>query len=342
MESTAEVPRLVPPERRWAFDRRLMLLALVTEATALAIAYMVVNVPVLGPLLTREEATAHWPEAVAAALVVLGGSLFVVHRALRARRESPVEAVAEVDAPAPGELPRIPRSLAFERVPARSVKLAAAWSLATVPFSVAFGAPLWLGWLLVLAPWLAFVAIEYRGKAALDGMFAAFGLLVILQMLHMVEHSTQVGQLFATHGSFKDAHGAIGQLDFETVHFVTDTTLWVSLGLLAIYFKGRNPWLWVAFAAAAMHQVEHFYLFTLYATEHTVYLSGGAAGILGDHGLIGTPLDRPYLHYTYNFIVFLPMLVAFWDEARRVDRDRSRADAQRERELEARVGVVKG
>ncbi|MGH2839825.1 MAG: hypothetical protein ACRDKY_03245 [Solirubrobacteraceae bacterium] len=299
-------------------------MAVVTEVTAVFLAYMVVNVPVLGPLLTREEANQHWPEAIIAALVVAAGTLFVVRTALR-RRASEPEAVSPVappavSAPAQADLPRIPRSLHLERVPAGWVRLAAAWTLAAAAVSFALGAPLWLAWLTILAPWLAFVAIEGRIRYARDAVFACFGLLVVLQLLHMVEHSTQVGQLLATGGSFARSHGAIGQLDFETVHFVTDTTLWISLGLLAIIFKARNAWLWVAFAAASMHQVEHFYLFSLYVGEHTVYLSGGAAGILGDHGLIGTPLDRPYLHYTYNFIVFVPMVIAFWDEARRMDR----------------------
>jgi len=49
-------------------------------------------------------------------------------------------------------------------------------------------------------------------------------------------------------------------------------------------------------------------------------LAGGFNGIMGHHGMIGSPLDRPYLHYTYNLIVFVPMLIAIWDEARRIDR----------------------
>ena len=65
----------------------------------------------------------------------------------------------------------------------------------------------------------------------------------------------------------RESHGVIGQLDFELVHFIADTTLWISLGALAIKFKGRNAWLWVAFGAAALHQVEHFYLF--YSTSST-------------------------------------------------------------------------
>ncbi len=318
----ADAGRFAPPPRRWVVDRRLMGVAVVVEVMTVFLAYMVVNVPVLGPLLTREEANQQWPVAVAAALVVVAGSSFFVLTALRARREAAPAAAgtAEREPSAPVDLPRIPGALRLERVPPRSVRAAAAWSLATIPVSAVFGAPLWLAWLAVLAPWLGFVAIETQAKYARDAVFALFGLLVIFQLLHMVEHSTQVGQLLVTGGSFARSHGAIGQLDFETVHFVTDSTLWISLGFLAILYKARNVWLWVAFAAAAFHQIEHFYLFTLYTFEHTVYLSGGAAGIMGDHGLIGTPLDRPYLHFAYNFIVLVPMLIAFWDEARRMDR----------------------
>jgi hypothetical protein len=54
--------------------------------------------------------------------------------------------------------------------------------------------------------------------------------------------------------------------------------------------------------------------------DNNMYLSCGFNGIMGDEGMIGSPLDRPYLHYTYNLIVFVPMLIAIWDEARHMDR----------------------
>jgi len=316
--TAADLGRVAPPPRRFIVDRRLMGVAIVSEIVAVFLAYMVVYVPVLGPKLTRTEANQHWFAAVVAAVVVALWATYIVRSALAARRASPEAAIASADEP--GALPRIPRSLRFERVPAKWVRTAAAFSLATIPFSAVLGAPLWLAWLAILAPWWAIIATEARQKYARDGVFAVFGLLVILQLLHMVEHSTQIAQLLITSGSFARSHGVIGQLDFETVHFVADTTLWISLGLLAISFKARNAWLWVAFAAASLHQIEHFYLFWMYLGEHTVYISGGAAGIMGNNGLIGTPLDRPYLHYTYNFIVIVPMLIAFWDQARHVDR----------------------
>ena len=69
----------------------------------------------------------------------------------------------------------------------------------------------------------------------------------------------------------------------------------------------------VAFIAASLHEVEHLYLFWMHIFDNNMYLSGGFNGIMGDEGMIGSPLDRPYLHYTYNLIVFVPMLIAIWD-----------------------------
>ena len=326
MESgAADVGRLAPrPPRRLIVDRRLMGIAIVTEITVVFLAYMVVNVPVEGPKLTPDEAPDHWHAALIGALVVALVSAFVIARTLRARRltpEGPADAGAETDRP------RIPRALRFEHVPGQRIAIAAALSLATVPLSVALGVPSGPAYVAFLAPWIPLVVTEARYKKTRDAIFAAFGLLVLLQMLHMVEHSTQVGQLLFTDGDLSKSHGLIGQFDFELVHFVTDTTLWMILGALTIIFRGRNLWLWVAFAAASLHEIEHLYLIWINLTDKAFYLAGGFAGIMGTNGLIGSPLDRPYLHYTYNFIVFVPMLIAVWDEARRVDRLHARASS---------------
>jgi hypothetical protein len=317
--STAGLGRIAPPPRRWIVDRRLMGVAIVVEIAAIFLAYMAVYVPVLGPKLTDSEVTRHWTAAVGAATIVAVFGIFVVRAALRARDRGATTTLARETDPA-ATRPRIPRALRFETVPAKWLRAALAYSLATIPFSIAFGAPLWLAWLAILAPWWVVIALETRHKHARDPIFAIFGAMVILQLLHMVEHSTQLGQLMLTGGKLAKSHGVIGQLDFETVHFFADTTLWLGLALLAVNFKSRNAWLWVAFAAASFHEVEHLYLYWLTVTDHTFYLSGGAAGIMGHYGLIGSPLDRPYLHYAYNFIVIVPMIIAFWDEARRVDR----------------------
>jgi len=323
--TAADTSRYRPPQRGWVIDKRLMGVAITTEVVAVALAYMALYVPVLGPKLTREEVSRHWVAAVVSAAVVVVFGVLIVRATLRARLLSDLSAPAPAPAPAPAQtasLPRIPRSLRLERVPASWARRAAAVSLATLPATIGLGGSLWLIWLALLAPWVPIVVQESRYKLAYDAVFASFGLMVILQVLHMVEHSTQIAQLAVTGGALADSHGVIGQLDFETVHFVADSALWFSLGLMAVIFRGRNAWLWVAFVAASLHEVEHLYLFWMYVFEHTLYLSGGAAGILGHYGLIGSPLDRPYLHYTYNFIVFVPLVIAFWDQARYVDRVR--------------------
>jgi hypothetical protein len=293
----------------------------ILAATAFAfLAYMVVEVPLNEATLSRGEATRFWVAAVVAALIVVAGVALVVSEVLRARRAGPPREAAATRRARSRAKPLVPRSLGFERVPGRVVALAAVYSGLGLAIAFALGVPLWIGGLAFALPWIPLVAIEARWKYATYGIFAAFALIVLLQVAHMGEHSMQVGQLLAHQGDLSVSHGVFGQLDFELVHFVTDTALWIILGLLLVIYRGRNVWLWVAFAAASLHEVEHFYLFWMYQTHEPFYAAGGFAGIMGESGLIGSPLDRPYLHFSYNLIVVVPMVLALWDEARRVDR----------------------
>jgi hypothetical protein len=300
--------------------RALGLIGLAGVAVAF-LAYMVTNVPIVGPKLSREEATRYWGAAAIGALIVVAGASLVMREVVRARRRSPSKAAGESSrsASAAADRPLVPRSLRFEGVPRWAVVTAATVSAGGVAVAFITAAPLWNGGLAFLLPWIPLVAIEARWKYATYGVFAAFALLVLLQVLHMGEHAMQVGQLAVSNGDLASSHGVFGQLDFELVHFATDTTLWIVLGLLLIVFRGNNRWLWVAFAAASLHQVEHFYLFWLYHAHRDVYMGGGFAGIMGENGMIGSPLDRPYLHFTYNLIIVVPMVIALWDQARRVD-----------------------
>jgi hypothetical protein len=298
-------------------SRRALGLIAFAGLGATFVAYMVVNVPLDAPSLPRGEVTRYWSAAAIGAAVVALGAAAVVVETLRARRAAPPPPAG--DGASASHRPLVPRSLRFESVPGRLLTIAAAISLAGVALAFFLHARLWMGGLALALPLFPLVAMEARWKYARYGVFAAFALLVLLQMAHMGEHAMQVGQLFVHRGDLSQSHGVFGQLDFELVHFVTDTMLWISLGLLVIVFRGRNPWLWVAFAAASLHQIEHFYLFWIYQAHEPFYSHGGFAGIMGENGLIGSPLDRPYLHFTYNLIVVVPMAIALWDQARRVD-----------------------
>jgi hypothetical protein len=313
--------------RRWEINRpRFAGLVILTAAVTAFLAYMVGEVPLTEAKLSREEAHRFWGAALIGALIVVVGMALVVTEVLRARRAAPRDAAgapATVAGARRRARPLVPRSLRFERVPGRIVALAAAYSALGLSVAFILGVPLWVGGLAFVLPWLPLVAIEARWKYATYGIFAGFLLLCVLQIAHMGEHSMQVGQLLVHQGDLTVSHGVFGQLDFELVHFVTDTTLWIILGMLLVIYRGRNVWLWVAFVAASLHQVEHFYLVWMYQTHESFYAAGGFAGIMGEAGMIGSPLDRPYLHFTYNFIVVVPMLIALWDEARRVDRGRA-------------------
>jgi hypothetical protein len=301
--------------RPWYATGRAVGLAAVTAAVAAGLAYMVSNVPLMGPHLSRAEVTRHWGAAAIGAAVVAAYGLLIVWVAARDRRRGLRDTPAvEVGADAP----RIPRSLGFEHVPVWAIVAATLISATGIVLMYALGVRLWMGGLAFLLPWIPLVAVEARSKFVRYGVFGGFALVCLLQVLHMGEHTTQVLQLLISDGILARSHGVFGQLDFELVHFVTDTTLWLTLGLFVLLMPG-NRWLWIAFAAASLHQIEHFYLFWVYHAHHGFYMQGGFAGIMGKYGIIGSPLDRPYLHFTYNYIVIVPMLVALWDEARRMD-----------------------
>ncbi len=311
------------PLSAW-FSARTFGLAALIAAVVGFLAHMVIDVPISAPKLSREDVMRYWFGAAIGALIVVVGVSLVVREVMQARRYGTSDAT--VPAWMTGDRPLIPRCLRFERVPLWALVTAAV--LSTIGVTIAFlaAAPLWNGGLALAVPWLPLIAIEAQWKWARYGVFAGFALLVLLQVAHMGEHSMQVGQLAVSNGDLASSHGVFGQLDFELVHFVTDTTLWFALGMLLILYRGKNKWLWIAFAAASLHQVEHFYLFFLYYFHEPFYAAGGFAGIMGESGIIGSPLDRPYLHFSYNFIVVVPMVIALWDEARQVDagRDRTR------------------
>ncbi|MBA3746576.1 MAG: hypothetical protein H0W96_03675 [Solirubrobacterales bacterium] len=309
-----------PPSGGWSPDKRFLGIAITVDIVALVLAYVAISVPLQGPKLTGEEVDQHWVVAAIGALIVAIGFTFVLFKTSRRPKAEMSAASAVVAAQAAaGTLPRVPRTLKFEITPKQKTKRALILSVAVLAPLLLVGAPPALIWFAMLAPLIPYVVKEARYKQARYGVFALFVLMGVLQMLHMVEHSVQVGQLVATAGDLSRSHGIFGQLDFEAVHFITDTLLWIGLGLLVTILRERNVWLWIAFIAASLHEVEHLYLFWLHIFDNNFYLAGGFNGIMGHNGIIGSPLDRPYLHYTYNLIVFVPMLIAIWDEARRMD-----------------------
>jgi hypothetical protein len=171
--------------------------------------------------------------------------------------------------------------------------------------------------LLVLAVDAALVVLLVSGRGrrlALPGglALAALTALVVLQGLHQTEHLVQVVQLLVTGGNADLSQGVLTRLNQELVHLIWTSAVW--LGCAALLFRYRhNRWLWVAFAVAGFHDVEHIYLY-LVSLQPAIALHGGVNGILASGGLLGGPLQRPYLHFLYNLLEFLPLVAALLAE----------------------------
>jgi len=189
------------------------------------------------------------------------------------------------------------------------IRISAIASGSALAVSLALGLPLWGVALAAGLPWFPALSVESARKYEHYGLYAFFLVVVGLQLGHVGEHATQVTQLLLSNGDLTRSHGVFGQLDFETVHFFWDTGVWLSTGLLFSRFSGSR-WLWVSFAAASLHEVEHLYLYWLFLFHQDFYMQGGLAGVLGRGGVVGSPLYRPYLHFLYNLAVAIPMLMA--------------------------------
>jgi hypothetical protein len=237
---------------------------------------------------------------------------------LATRRSRPANgAGVEVSSGSPARsTSRIPRPVRPEYVTRSMGVSVGVVSLGLGVSGLAAHLPLWYIGCLFLAPWVPLIAVEARWKYRHYGFFAIFGLITLLQVGHLGEHTTQVIQLVLTHGDLARSRGVFGRLDFELVHFVWDTMIWATTCFLLWRFGSQNRWLWVAWIAASLHQVEHVYLFWINRTDLSFYANGGLAGILGSGGLIGSPLARPYLHFAYNVCVVIPMVIAFWDQGK--------------------------
>lgn len=105
-----------------------------------------------------------------------------------------------------------------------------------------------------------------------------------------------------------DASGVFTALDVEWVHFVWNT--WVLAATVPLVLRFRsNRWLWLAAVAAVWHELEHAYLIVGHVTTGAV----GDPGLLAGGGALGggVPVTRIDLHFVYNVIETLPIVIAF-------------------------------
>src|SRR6266571_5593124 len=172
------------------------------------------------------------------------------------------------------------------------------------------GWQLWLMALLILLVWSPILAMKTRDIYRQSRWLAFFFVLLVAQSVHFTEHIAQMVQIHLLGLSGTQAHGIIGMLDLEWVHFLFDAG-WVPICVCILLFVYRksNPWLWVLAVIVTWHAFEHVAIMSFYLRTGIV----GSPGLLADGGIIagGLPLIRPDLHFLYNLIEETLILIAY-------------------------------
>jgi len=193
--------------------------------------------------------------------------------------------------------------------------------LLTAAISIGLVATFWLGWaiwqvaILVILAWLPLFFLKTVSIQRQYGWLAFFFILVVTQGAHFIEHVAQMVQIHLLGLSGLQARGILGMLDIEWVHFIWNSWVLLCVVLLLLLFP-KNPWLWVLLVISTWHEVEHVYIMSIYLrTGHA-----GAPGLLAHGGAIagGLPLSRPDLHFFYNLLEELVLIIAYLYQIRRL------------------------
>ena len=141
----------------------------------------------------------------------------------------------------------------------------------------------------------------------------AFLALILLQGVHELEHVVQVTQRFVL-GNPTGA-GILGSwLDIEPVHMAYNTGF---LALIVLcYLMGGFPG-----EVRRRHPVT-FWLMTFvllfegyHVLEHVVKMAQFLeTGMNGTPGIVGQFVNLVWLHFTYNTVAYLPLLVVFFSD----------------------------
>jgi hypothetical protein len=156
-------------------------------------------------------------------------------------------------------------------------------------------------------------AAGYADRLVATPWIALLGFLAVSQTAHLLEHVAQMVQIHVLHLSGANAQGIVGQLNIEWVHFTWNALVLVALIVLLPRFR-TNPWLIAVTPLAAWHFVEHSVMIATYLQTGVA----GSPGLLSSGGLLfgGLPIPRPDLHFLYNLVETIPLLIAWLVELR--------------------------
>jgi len=206
--------------------------------------------------------------------------------------------------------------ISFHSVPLYAIVLSSLVSTGLLMMHM-LGMDLWKAALLILFAWLPICVVKTKAIYRQYRWLAFFFVLLIVQSVHFTEHIAQVIQIHLLGLSGTQAHGIIGMLDLEWVHFAFDA-LWMPIcvyTLLFIYRK-NNPWLWILAVIVTWHAIEHIAIMSFYLRTGIV----GSPGLLAHGGAIagGLPLIRADLHFLYNLVEESLILIAYMYQLKRL------------------------
>lgn len=199
------------------------------------------------------------------------------------------------------------------RVAPLTLGLTVVVSLGGLSFGLLLGWPLWAIGLATVVPWLPVFTMDVARVFRAYQWLALFYLLVVTQTGHFLEHVAQMIQIHLLALTGPDARGIFGTLDVEWVHFVWNT--WVLLAVVVLLFHyPKNRWLWLTAVLSTWHAIEHAYIFSTYLSTGV----SGTPGLLAQSGALagGLPFTRPDLHFFYNLIETIPLIIAFLQQVR--------------------------
>jgi hypothetical protein len=156
-------------------------------------------------------------------------------------------------------------------------------------------------------------AAGYPDRLVATPWIVLLGFLAVSQTAHLFEHVAQMVQIHVLHLSGAGAQGIVGQLNIEWVHFLWNALVLAALLVLLPHFR-TNPWLIAVTPLAAWHFVEHSVMIATYIQTGVA----GTPGLLSSGGLVfgGLPISRPDLHFLYNLVETVPLLLAWVAELR--------------------------
>lgn len=129
----------------------------------------------------------------------------------------------------------------------------------------------------------------------------------IIVVSHFAEHVMQMMQLYLLHWDRKQSLGLLGLwrpqlVHSEYLHYAHALFMLIGLAMMC----KMNKWLFLTFFLAFLHHIEHLCLLYQAITQEFWY-NALKPMTYPEHWL-----PRLELHFTYNLIVLIPMIIGLW------------------------------